>query len=194
MGTEQLGKCFLLGITQFWEFLGHVRDRAVVLADLHTVTDPASRRRESGGRECPGDGIGGGFETFCTLVSCRGHVSDDGLDTAPGEVGDRSVSPNLPKLAHGGTSEVVIGVTEPAATLRRDLEVLGGSSASAMARTGCGNLARFARFEQCVEMASHTRGAQAQPRSDLRCGDGALLEEEFHHSRTRAAFMAARNG
>ena len=43
--TEHLGHGFLLGFAQLREFLGHMRYRAVVLADLHTLDRAADPRR-----------------------------------------------------------------------------------------------------------------------------------------------------
>ena len=68
--TEHLGERFALGVAQLGELFGDVRDRTVVLADLHPA-DGARHRRRRGGvaglrqRRCHlirgiGDVVGGG--------------------------------------------------------------------------------------------------------------------------------------
>jgi hypothetical protein len=185
---------FLLGVAQFGELLGDMRDRAVVLADLDTVSDRARGRRESGARERIRNGIGGLFEILGGLSGGGLDLTDDCLDAAPGEVGDRSVSTNFAQLTHRCTGKIVIGVAEAPATLGGDLEVFGGASATTMARRTCGRFPGLARLQQRVEVATYTRGTETEPSADLRRRDGPILEQEFHHGRPGVTFVAGGDG
>lgn len=194
VSAEQLGERCLLGFAQFRELLCHVRDRAVVLADLYAVADGPRRRGEPGVGEGVGDGVRGGFETLGALIGGGCHISDDRLDPPTGEFGDRGISPDLTELTHGGAREVVVGVTEPAAALGGDLEVLRGPSPSAVTHGDGGRLARLTGLEQCVEVSPDTGGAQTEPGADFRCRDGSLFEEEFHDGGARVSFVSDGNG
>ena len=87
MGAEQLAQHVELGLAQLGKLLGHVRDGAMVLADLHAGAHLAGRGGEPRRGECLGDFFGlRGHSLRCRPCFAFG---DDGL-------GDGSASGAIP--------------------------------------------------------------------------------------------------
>ncbi len=177
--AEDLGEGLALGVAQFRELLGDVRDRAVVLTDLDAVPDGARRRREPGVVERVRDLVGGAGDVAGSVGGC--DAIDDGVDAAPRELGDRGVAADLAELTQRGAREVVVRVAEPAAPLGRDLESFRRPPAAAGRAVTVGDLAGLPRLDERVEVPSHARRGEAEGTPHLARGDGALLQQHVHH-------------
>ncbi len=174
--AEQLGEYRSLRLTQLGELGGHMRHRAVVLANLHSRTDLPGVRRIAGTGQRLGDlGDGSGD---------RGRVSDgvdavdDALHPLPGKVRNRIGAAEITQLAHRRTGKIVVGVTQLAAADRRQLEPLRRPSPtpSLAERRGC--FFDITRRGQRIEMTADSGGADPEPVGDLPCRQRAVLHEQ----------------
>ncbi|NKV11790.1 hypothetical protein GS909_13460 [Rhodococcus hoagii] len=112
MGAEQFRERGPLRLAEFGELLRDVRDRAVVLTDLHTVADRTDRGGETGRGERLGDLLRRRLDGLRFVVVDRSDRTDDRLHPATGEVLDGRVSTDLAQLTHGRAREIVVRVAE----------------------------------------------------------------------------------
>jgi hypothetical protein len=101
MGAENPTECHCLGLTQLWEFGGYMRNRAVMLAQLHSVrafSGSDSRRGVAISAQCTSERID-------ALRGCGillGSVTRFELSGPPlGEGYNRRFSPELKDVAQG---------------------------------------------------------------------------------------------
>lgn len=191
--AEQRGECVAFGVTQFGELFGHVRYRAVVLADLDSVADRPDRRREPGVTEGIRNGTGSLFHLRRIVAVRRCYPSDDRIDPAAREFGDRGIAADFPQLAHRGTGKVVVCMPESTAAAGSDLKVFGGPTPTAMPYRDRGGFPRLSGFEERIQVTSDTSRAESETTPDIRGGDGPFFEEELDHRCTGMAFVTDHN-
>ncbi len=181
MRAQDLAEGVELGGAQLREFLGHVRHRAVVLADLYSRTDFARRRGETRVGERLGDLVRlvrGGIRR---MRGQRLDSGDDRVHPLAREIRDRGLPADLAQLAHGRTGEIVVGVAQAAAARGGQLILLGRAAPALLLPARGAGGPRLARFDERVQVAAHPGRAQAQPLADGRRGDGPLLEQQLDH-------------
>ena len=180
MGSEHLGHGLPLGFTQFREFLGDVRHRAVVLADLHTVDrspDPRGGSDVAGFGQRTRDPLGGRLDIGVLGAGGWENIGQDRVDAPPGERLNRVLTADFPQLPHGRGRQVVVGVIELGPAGRGQPEALRRPPAADLlpwrGRRGLG----VTRLDQRVEMTPHTGSRQAQPVTDLTGGDRSGFQQ-----------------
>ncbi len=120
-------------LAQFRELLGHVRDRAMVLADLHARCRPAGwTQRIPTAVKAPAISSAVVFHVLTGGVDRRFDVADDRLDPTSGEVLDCRVAADLTQVPHRGTGQIVVGVAEPGTADCGELERLRGTAPTAL--------------------------------------------------------------
>ncbi len=98
VGSEDLGHGLLFGLAELREFLGDVRYRAVVLADLHTVDRSADSRRGgdvAGPGQCGGDPLSGRLDIGIVGTAGRLNTGQNRVDASPRERRNRVLSADL---------------------------------------------------------------------------------------------------
>ena len=178
MGAEQPGEDLGLGLAQLGELLGHVGDRAVVLAELL----PRSSRRRAGrgsvavGRQRLGEGLGPAARRAppATGVAVAGLELGHPL---AGERGDRLAAALLLDEAQGAGGEVVVGLVERVAAGRGQREEPGRAAAAAGGGGARRALLDQPVGEQRVQVAAHGGRREAQGLGQAGGGGGAGLED-----------------
>lgn len=118
--------------------------------------DRPGRRREPHRVEGFGDCVRCRLDVVDICRISRFDVADDRLNPTLGELLDCRVSADFTELPHRGSRQIVVGVAEAAAAGRGDLELLGGTTSSALTqrrrRSGTG----FAGLDQRIQVTSDT--------------------------------------
>lgn len=108
--AEQLGKCLPFRVAQFRELRGHVRDGAMMLADLDSMTDFTRRRGVSG----LGQRLGKTIRSYgrplgrSVLPDTDMNSFDDGHHPTLCKLVYRIVPAQLAQLTEGRGGEVVV--------------------------------------------------------------------------------------
>ena len=192
VGPEHLGHGLLLGFAQLREFLGDMRHRAVMLADLHAVdegrpTHPGGGGDVAGLGQRAGDPLGGRLDVGSSALPAASTPARIGVDAAPGERANRVLSPDLPQLPHRGRRQVVVGMVELGPAGRSQPVTLRGPPAANLLPGGRGRRLGVARLDQRVQVTPHTGGRQAQLVADLTGGDRSGLQQQAHDGATGVA-------
>ena len=183
VGAENLGDGLLLGIAEFGKLLGHMGNRAMVLADLDAL-DGSAHPGGGGGvpglRQCIGDPFGGRLHGTAVLGRRCGYPGQDRIDPAAREGPYCVLSADLAQLPNGSRGQVVVGVLElsPPAGCQ---PVAFGRPAPAGVLPGGGRLRLgIAVVDECIEMAADAGGGDSEFAADLRGGDRTGLEQQTH--------------
>jgi len=153
VAAKEAGKHFGFGFAQLREFLGHMGDRAVVLAHLRAAGCGA------GGSSIAIFGQRFGEHAGAVFGGRRFDQGADAVfefdDTVTGKSQDRGVSPGALQVSQGIGSQIVISLVEMVAASIRDNEDLGWSATST--RTVDALFARFddAIGEEEIEVTAH---------------------------------------
>jgi hypothetical protein len=161
VGTEHPFERASLGRTQFWELGRNVRNRAVVLAELHTSRGSLRGRSVS----VRGEGLGqrlGAFGVRGTRVDVGGQRFGQRLGPVLGEGHDGVLSPVLTQIAQRGGGEIVVGVRERRASLVGDGVRPGRTAAATTHDTAWLALDQVAVVDECIEVPADRGGRQAQ--------------------------------
>ena len=173
--AEQPGEDLGLGLAQLGELLGHVGDRAVVLAELGAL---------------PGLSRGGGVPIRCERLGQRLHLVALGSgvdqlpvpllhlgDPAPGELRDRLLTAGFGDEPHRGGRQVVVRLVERVPAGVGQHEDLRGATAATRAVDTL--LAGFdqALVEQMVEVPADCRRGQLQALGEHR-GAGRTVSQD----------------
>lgn len=175
VAAEQAGECLGLGFAQLWELLGHVGNRAMVLANLRAVRRAPGRCCESVGGESVGKCLGTVLRSCC--FDQRADAFFELVDSVTGEGMDSFLSPVCLEVAQRGEGQVVISLVEVVAAGIGDDEDLGRSAASA------GTVdALFTRFddavsEQEIKVSTHGCGRQVKPLGKVDRRGRALFQD-----------------
>src|SRR5690606_23785872 len=175
MGAEHFAQRLEFGLAQLRELLGHVRDRAVVLADLHAGAHLAGGGGETGAGEGFGEFLGFGLGALRGVLVDRGDSRHDRAGSLTREIGDGLLAADLAELADRRAGEVVVGVAELTASGGGELVLLGRPTAPLLLPRGRARGPGLTRFDQRVQMPAHPGGRQAEPVADGRRGDRPLL-------------------
>src|SRR5205807_6345046 len=136
--AQQPAECLGLGLAQLRELGRHVRDRAVVLAELLAGFGP---RAADGGRRAGRRGLAGGGQCLGQRLAPAGQFAAGYRRRVPalqvgdlpaGELGDRVRARRLGQEAQRVAGQVVVGVLERAAARVGDDEDLGRAAAAAV--------------------------------------------------------------
>ena len=196
VGTEYLRYRLLLGFAQFWELLGDVRHRAMMLTDLHTVDRTphlCGGRDVAGFRQCTGDSLGGGFDLVVRIRAGRLDTGQDRVYALPREAADRLLAADLPQLAHRGRGQVVVAVVQLRAAGRGEPVSLGRASPPGLLPSRGGRRLGFAHVDQHVKVASHASCGQPELFADLPGGDRPGLQQQPNDGATSLTVMSRRS-
>ena len=127
MGSEQFGERGTFCIAQLGELRRHVRHRAVVLADLYSVSHHPGRRSKTCGCERVGNSVGGFLDVSRTVPRSRFDIGDDRVDALTSKRFDGGVSTDRAELPHGRPGKIVVRVPEPVSADRSQLKVFRGA-------------------------------------------------------------------
>ena len=180
VGAEGPADRLGLGLAQLGELVGHVGDRAVLLAQL-----VADHRQPTGARgvalvgEDPGQRLGGA--QVGVGLGDPGVVALDERHPAPGELDDRVVAGGLRQEAEGLRREVVVLLVEAVATGLGQRE-----DPSRSAPPPAGLRLRLLRLDgalggQVVEVPAYGGRGQAQPLGQVGGRAGTVLEDRPGH-------------
>ena len=159
--TEDFGEDRCFGLAELRELRCHVCDRAVVLADLHTITNATSGRRKSRFGQSFGNFLRGALP-IGGRIPCHRHFGNDLLGTLEGEVLDRCVAADPPQTPHHSAGEVVVGVLEATTTCGGELEMLGRTTPAPLGVTGGCGRDDVARGDHGVEMTAYRGGSDPE--------------------------------
>jgi hypothetical protein len=169
-----------LGLAQLRELGGNVRDRAVMLAQLHTGRGALGTSSVAMGSECPGKCLG-------TLRARRGagdisrQAFSQGLGPVLGER-DHGVFATLgAQVPQCGRGEIIVGVREGRAALVSD--GVGTSRPTAAADDGPARLAldEQAVIDERVEVPANRRRGQPELLGQRRRMLGPAFEDQPGH-------------
>jgi len=201
-------------LAQLRELFGNVRDRAVVLANLHPRAHPAGTRGEPCLTQRAGDlfGLGhgrlaifrrgrfgrhrpgNGRSAFRLRATQRFDPVDHIACPLPCEFRNRLVTADLTELAYGCPCQIVIGMTEAPSTYRGELVLLGGAPTSLLLpwrRTGGPSLSGI---DERVQMSAHSRRRQSESRTDGCRGNRSFFQQQTYNRRPSATFDPAHRG
>lgn len=190
VGAEETSKHLGLGLTHLGELLGHVGDRAVVLAHLGAGRSVADRRCVAVLTQRVGEHMG-------TLL---------GLDlreqwaVAVLEVGqpmtrerhDGVLSTALLEVAQRPGGQLVVGVLEVVSTRIGDDVDLGRASTATLSNNALLAGHQDTVRQEVIEMASYGSGRQSQLEGEVRGCRWAVLENGGGHALTRRRVVAVR--
>ncbi len=175
--TQQFGERLTLGVTQLRKLRCHVRNRAVMLADLNSVADDSGRRCESRRGEGLGDTTCSFLQIGSAVARHRFDVGHDRVDTLARKRFDGCIATDLAQLPHGGTGKIVVGMAEAVAPDCRQLKVLGRSPAPTTANCSRRCHTRLTTGYQGFEVTSNAGSAQSETGADIRRCDGPFFEK-----------------
>ncbi len=177
-----------LGLAKLWEFVGHVGDRAVLLAQLlpHGLF-----------ADCGGVALGG--------EDLREHFGRTGLGSvglhriepffykshaALGEFPDGRISAGFGEEAKGLDGQVVVLLSEAFTTMLGQREHLGRSSTTPRdGRAGLSSL-HLTLVDEVIEVATYGGGSEIEPLGKGHGGRGTLNEDRLHDALTRRLVVA----
>ena len=172
-----------LGLAQLGELVGHVGDRAVLLAQLLPHREVAHR----GGVPLVGEDlrqrVDGG-----EVRACLDQVAEALLDLvgAPvGELADGFLATGLVEEADRLHSEVVVGLVEPVAPGSGQCEHLGRSATSADAAAARLPGLQGAVLEEVVQVTAYGGRGELETLGERRSCGGAVDHDRPHHTLAR---------
>ncbi len=193
--ADELGDRLRFGLAQLRELGRHVRDRAVVLAELAARGDHRSRCSVTLGGERRSECLGPGERLVTRALHRRpAPVFERGyLVGREGGHGVRSAVRGDPAQRRGG--QIIVGVragAQPGRVGQREHP----SRAATAARTTDDLLTRghVTVVEHRVEVAADRGRAEAQGIAQLRGGRGAVREEQLRDPIAGTAISTARDG
>lgn len=192
VGAENFGEKLCLGVAQLRELLGHVRHRAMMLADLLAGRRGGDRR----GITIRGEHLG---ECANALVACGGLFDYRTIallvtgQPMAGERLDRFIPAGAMQIAQRLGGQSVIGMSELVTPGIRQGECSGGATASAL--TGHSLLASLDQpvVQQGIEMTPHRRRSEVESFGQLRRGGRALRQQTLGDTQTRRGVVGRRS-
>jgi len=172
-----------LSLAQLGELGGDVRNRAVVLAQLHAGAGVLSTGSVSLAGQCHGEGCDPAFATrrTCPDRHRRGNRGFERPRSVGSELGNGGLATGLPQIAQGGRGQVVIGVRESRSSGVGQRISTGRAPAPSAGTRPRVTLGQQVVAHQGVQMAPDGGGRQAQGPRQRRCGLWPSLENEASH-------------
>lgn len=190
--TEEPDEHLRLGLAQLREICCHVRDRAVVLADLNSGAGLLRRRGVAVGRERRSQSS----RTAVSWHLCqRRRVANfETVQALPCERAHGRVATGVSQIAEGLDCDVVICVGKQGMAIVGQGEKLRGAATAAQLATNLAlrNLAYPAGGDQRVEVATNRRGCEAEAGTQGTCALRTAIMQGPRHPVTGASVVRAR--